>query len=554
MTANAVILRRFHGGLHLPSNKHQSTGLHIARAPVPKRLILPLQQHIGEPAEALVEVGERVLKGQVVARASGYVSVPVHASSSGTVAEIGDHPVPHPSGLSAPCIVIDTDGEDEWTQLPEPTPDYTALDPSALRNRVRDAGIVGLGGAGFPSFIKLNPGAGKAVDTLVLNGAECEPYISCDDMLMREHPEQIIRGAQIMRHALHAGRCLIGIEDNKPEAAAALREALKQIDDPTINVVVVPTIYPTGGEKQLIRVLTGKEVPSNGLPLDIGVVCHNVATAAAVYAALHEATPLISRIVTVTGGGVGEPRNLEVRIGTPVRELIEYCGGYTDVKRLVLGGPMMGFTLLSDDVPITKTSNCILAATLKESPEPPPPMPCIRCGSCAEVCPAQLLPQQLYWHSRSKEFDKVQDYHLFDCIECGCCAYVCPSHIPLVHYYRFAKTEIWAQEREKRKAEQARRRHEFHTARLEREKAEREARMRKKKAALKKDDGADDSKKAAIDAAMQRVREKQAKASAEPRNTDSLTEDQRRKIAEVDERRRRGAQAGEAAPVDNDNG
>jgi electron transport complex protein RnfC len=554
MTANAVKLRRFHGGLHLPPNKHQSTRLPIAPAPVPKRLILPLQQHIGEPAEVLVQVGERVRKGQVIARASGYVSVPVHASSSGTVTEIGDHPVLHPSGLSAPCVVIDTDGKDEWTELPEPTPDYTALDPSALRNRVRDAGIVGLGGAGFPSFIKLNPGAGKAVDTLVLNGAECEPYISCDDMLMRERPEQVIRGAQIMRHALHAARCLIGIEDNKPEACAALRQALEQIDDPLIDVVVVPTIYPTGGEKQLIRILTGKEVPSNGLPLDIGVVCHNVATAATVYAALHEAKPLISRVVTVTGGGVAEPRNLEVRIGTPVRELIEYCGGYTDVKRLVLGGPMMGFTLLSDEVPITKTGNCVLAATAQESPEPPPPMPCIRCGSCAEVCPAQLLPQQLYWHSRSKEFDKVQDYHLFDCIECGCCAYVCPSHIPLVQYYRFAKTEIWAQEREKRKAEQARRRHEFHTARLEREKAEREARMRKKKAALKKDDGADDGRKAAIDAAMKRVREKQAKGDAEPRNTDNLTEDQRKKIAEVDERRRRAAQAGETAPMDNDNG
>jgi electron transport complex protein RnfC len=547
MTGEHVRLWRFHGGLHLPEHKAESTGTSIAGVRLPKRLILPLQQHIGEPAELAVEVGQRVLKGQVIARASGYVSVPIHAPTSGTVVDVGDHPVPHPSGLSAPCVTIEPDGQDEWIQT-QPIQDYRELDPSALRNRIREAGIVGLGGAGFPSFIKLNPGARGQVETLILNGAECEPYITCDDMLMRERPAEVLEGARIMRHALHAARCVIGIEDNKPEAYAALREALRQAGDDSIDVVQVPTIYPGGGEKQLIRVITGKEVPSHGLPLDVGIVCHNVATAAAVCGAVEQGRPLISRTVTVTGHGVHTPQNMEVLIGTPISELIEWAGGYTKhVSRLILGGPMMGFTLTHDDLPVIRTTNCILAAGATEAPEPPPAMPCIRCGACAEVCPALLLPQQLYWFSRAREFDKTQDYHLFDCIECGCCAYVCPSHIPLVQYYRFAKTEIWAQEREKRKADQARRRHEFHLERLAREKAEREERMRKKKAALKKPaEGAADPKKAAIEAALNRVKAKKSEAAVKPRNVEDLTEEQRRQIAAVEARRKQLAESGNA--------
>jgi electron transport complex protein RnfC len=556
MTAKPYRLWHFNGGLHLPAHKAESTRLPIAAAKLSKRLVLPLQQHIGIPAEPVVEVGDAVLKGQMIARATEYVSVPIHAPSSGVVVGIRDELIPHPSGLAAPCIVIETDGKDEWVDLPEPR-DYRELDPSALRNRIREAGIVGLGGAGFPTFIKLNPGTHKVVDTLVLNAAECEPYITCDDMLMRERPEQIIRGAQIMAHALHAHECIIGIEDNKPQAYEALLGALGGIDDDRIHVVRVPTIYPTGGEKQLIKILIGKEVPSNGLPLDVGVVCHNVATAAAVDDALQHSQPLISRIVTITGGGVKEPRNLEVLIGTPIRDLTEECGGYADdAKRLIMGGPMMGFTLSTDLLPVIKTTNCILVANTSEAPDPPPAMPCIRCGACSEVCPAQLLPQQLYWHSRAKEFDKVQDYNLFDCIECGCCAYVCPSHIPLVQYYRYAKTEIWAQEREKQKSDLARRRHEFHVARLEREKTEREERMRQKKAALKKTAGTEateDPKKAAIQAALERARAKQAGAAAEPRNVDNLTDAQKQQIEEVDRRRARPDQQVEAnAEIDSE--
>jgi electron transport complex protein RnfC len=547
MNARRNKLWHFNGGLHLPGNKEMSTRSPIAKARLPKRLILPLQQHIGEPAEPIVHPGDKVLKGQLIAQANGYVSVPVHASSSGTVIEISEQPVPHPSGMTAPCIVIETDGLDQWIDLPKPVPDYKQLNPSALRNRIRETGIIGLGGAGFPSFIKLNPGARMSIDTLVLNGAECEPYITCDDMLMREHAEEIIHGLQIMRHALQARQCLVGVEDNKPEAYTALVNALEivqkhqQDKNDNIHILKIPTVYPAGSEKQIIKVLTGKEVPSNGLPVDIGIVCHNMGTAVAIYRAVMQSQPLVSRMVTVTGQGVANPCNLEVALGTPIKDLIEQCGGYTEkIKRLIIGGPMMGFTLPADELPITKTINCVLCASEQEAPGPKPQMPCIRCGECTKVCPVKLVPQQMFWYAHAKDFDKVQDYHLFDCIECGCCAYVCPSHIPLVHYYRYAKTEIWALERDKQKSDIARNRHEFRLDRLAREKAEREERMRKKKEALEKSKGDNsklDPQKAVIQAAMERVRKKNEEAGITPKNTDNLTDDQQKKIKEADERR-----------------
>ena len=342
-----------------------------------------------------MQPGEMVLKGQMIARAHGYVSVPVHASSSGTVVDISEQAVPHPSGLRAPCVVIETDGCDA-AAADLLSGDPARLDPSELRNRIRAAGIVGLGGAGFPSFIKLNPGPTRPIHTLLINGAECEPYISCDDRLMRERPERVIGGACILRHALHAQHCVIAVEDNKPEAIAALRAAIAAKGDARIEVVVVPTIYPSGGEKQLIKILTGQEVPSQGLPADVGIVCHNPGTAAAVQRALMDGEPLISRIVTVTGEGVANPGNLEVRIGTSIADVIAACGGYTPAAhRLLMGGPMMGFALGSDEVPIVKTSNCLLVASQAELPLPPEPLPCIRCGACADACPADLLPQQL---------------------------------------------------------------------------------------------------------------------------------------------------------------
>jgi len=515
-------LHHFHGGLHLEFHKSMSMAAAVERAPLPKELVLPLHQHIGEPAEPVVAVGDTVLKGQRIARATDYVSAPVHASTSGRVVAIEERPVPHPSGLSAPCIVIESDGEDRWCER-RPVADYRKLDPSALRNRIRDAGIVGMGGAGFPSHIKLNPAQDHAIETLILNGAECEPYITCDARLMQERPREIIDGLKIMRHALHARQCLIGIEDNKPEAIAALREALTAEESTFIEICVIPTIYPAGGEKQLIKVLTGREIPRNSLPASMGIVCHNVGTAAAVYRAIVHGEPLVSRFVTVTGEACEQPRNLEVAIGTPVATLLDAAACRREaMAELILGGPMMGFQLPGEDVPVVKTSNCILALPQDHRRNGQPVMPCIRCGACADVCPACLLPQQLYWYSHARDMDRVQDHYLFDCIECGCCAYVCPSHIPLVHYFRFAKTEIWAREREKKKADLARRRHEFRLERLEREKREKEERQRRKKELLKQKqagkDGEEDAKKAAIEAAMQRVRARREEQHAAAKN------------------------------------
>ncbi len=525
-----------------------STGSEILRAKLPEQLILPLQQHIGIAARPLVNIGDHVLKGQMLAQACGDISAPIHAPTSGLITDISEHPVPHPSGLRALCIVLKSDGEERWCER-HPLKYANTESPEKLRQRIYQAGIVGLGGATFPTAVKLNPkpspkfssGSSREkhahIDTLILNGAECEPYISCDDMLMREYAEEVVSGCELIQYIVSARECLIAIEDNKPEAIKALRNVLKEASLHTINVIEIPTIYPTGGEKQLIKVLTQKEVPSDGLPSDIGILVQNVATAVAVHNAIHLGEPLISRIVTLTGEGIKQPQNMHVLIGTSMAELVAQSGGYhEDACKLIMGGPMMGFCLPTDELPITRACNCLLVEnTAEQSPET---LPCIRCGACAQVCPAQLLPQQLFWHASSKNFDIVQDYHLFDCIECGCCAHVCPSQIPLVQYYRYAKTEIWNLERERIKSDHARARHDFRQARLERDKKEREEKLRIKKELLEKKkqkeaaekenaDAASDTdnstanntemdpKKAAIEAAMKRVQEKKAAQAAQ---------------------------------------
>lgn len=502
-------LGSFPGGLKLPGQKKRSTQTPIRKMPLSNTLVLPLQQHIGEAAIPCVEVGEKVLKGQKVAAANGHVSVGLHAPSSGTITAIGDHPVPHPSGLSAPCITIETDGEDKWIDRPV-TVDFAQLSAHDLRQHIRDAGIVGLGGAGFPSFIKLNPGVHHHVETLILNGVECEPYITCDDMIMRERAQGIMDGIEIMQQALNVKNCVIAIEDNKPEAISAMELALatrEQLNKAT-KIVVIPTRYPTGSEKQLIQVVTGKEVPAHGLPIDIGLVLHNVGTAYAVGRAIKHGEPLISRIVTVTGTDVKHAGNFETLFGTPIHELLSFC----ETKRqpgepFIQGGPMMGYNLAGDNLPLTKTANCILVG-VDDAAEAIKPLPCIRCGECAEACPVSLLPQQLYWHSRSKDLEKTREYNLFDCIECGCCTYVCPSKIPLVQYFRFAKTETMNQEQEREKAELARLRHDNRQERQERERREKEEKQRQRKAALAATKAAKEKKEAEAAASQPDKQEK----------------------------------------------
>ncbi|MDX1722730.1 MAG: electron transport complex subunit RsxC [Pseudomonas sp.] len=538
MTAMQPLVWDIPGGIHPPERKHLSNRTSIQPAPLPKRLVLPLNQHIGTAAEPVVELGQRVLKGQLIAAANGFVSVPLHAPTSGTVSFIGPQPYPHVSGMLAPAIVIDSDGLDQWCEL-TPCPDYRHLENSSLLEMIRQAGISGLGGAGFPTAVKLNARPTQKIHTLVINGTECEPYITADDLLMRERTEQLISGIDILAQLIQPDQVLIGIEDNKPEAIAALRAALSER---SYQLRVFPTKYPSGGEKQLIQILTGVEVPSGGLPADIGILCQNVGTCKAIHDAVVLGKPLISRITTLTGEALTRPMNVEVLLGTPVGELLEFAGldrGRLD--RLIMGGPMMGFTLPDFDVPLIKTTNCLLAASRAELPPPPPAMPCIRCGECAEVCPASLLPQQLHFFAIGQEHEQLKAHNLFDCIECGACAYVCPSSIPLVQYYRAAKGEIRDLEQKQLKAEQSKQRFELRQERLRRaeEQKEAERKARAEKAARAKaaqaeapagtDDGApaakpaglsDELKKFKIEASMAQVAlkkaEKQLAAHATP--------------------------------------
>tara|TARA_Y100000593_G_scaffold13494_1_gene25167 strand:+ start:8008 stop:10377 length:2370 start_codon:yes stop_codon:yes gene_type:complete len=459
------------GGIHPAENKAQSLGHGIESAPIPSCLIVPLQQHLGGRAEPCVAVGDAVLKGQMIAEASSMVSCPVHAPTSGTVTAIGPAPYPHASGLEEWAIHIEADGQDRWFDL-QPVTDFRALEPVTLLELIRQAGISGLGGAGFPTAVKLKARPEQKLHTLIINGTECEPYITADDSAMRYRAPEIITGIEILMHVLQPERVLIGIEDNKPEAIAAMRAA---VGERAMQVVAFPTKYPSGGEKQLIQILTGKEVPSGGLPADLGMVCQNVGTLLAIHDAVVLGHPLIKRITTLTGEALSHPTNVEALIGTPIRELLAFAGLQPDkLFRLVMGGPMMGFTLQSLDAPIVKTTNCLLAGTRDELPPPPPAQPCIRCGLCAEACPASLLPQQLHFFALGKDYDQLKRQHLFDCIECGACSYVCPSSIPLVQYYRAAKSEIRALDLQQHKADHSRQRFEHRQERLQREAEQKE--------------------------------------------------------------------------------
>ncbi|MDP2265343.1 MAG: electron transport complex subunit RsxC [Thiobacillus sp.] len=534
-------LFKFKGGVHPPEHKTESNTRPIRVAPLPKQLLIPVRQHIGNPAKPLVHVGQTVLKGQMIAAADGYISAAVHASSSGVVAAIDLQPVPHVSGLPDLCITLVTDGRDEW--IDHAPLDYLSMTPAELRMQLRDLGLTGLGGAVFPSAVKLDPGAAHACPTLIINGGECEPWITCDEMLMREHADDILQGVAVMRHVLGSTEVLVGIEDNKPEAIAAMQAAAAKLDF-AVEVVAVPAIYPGGGAKQLIQTLTGKEVPSGKLSTDIGIQVFNVGTAYALARAVHHGEPLISRLVTVTGH-VLRPQNFEVLIGTPMHTLIAHAGDRDGTTGVLMGGPMMGVPMPNLKVPVVKATNCILVKSAEQFPPLPKALPCIRCTRCADVCPAELQPQELFRFAKAADFGRAQEYHLFDCIECGCCSYVCPSHIPLVDFYRYAKSEIWAREKEKRASDLARERHEFRQFRLDREKKEKAEKLAAKAQAKRAELTAApaegtvtsdaDAKKALIAAALARAQAK--KAEAVPKNTDSLSPETQREIEEIEVRR-----------------
>lgn len=512
-------LCNFHGGIHIPDHESSSTDPQIAVVPIPPRLILPLRQHIGLAAEPIVKVGDFVLKGQMIAQAKEEISAPIHAPSSGQVTEIGWLPAPYPPEWETLGITIETDGKDLWCNHVG-IPDWEQVAPRLLATQIRDAGIVGLGGAGFPSAVKLNPNANYPIQTLLLNGVECEPYITCDDRLMQTRPVEIISGLRILAHIVQAQECIIAIEDNKPEAYRVLCEAAIGTG---IEVIRVPSRYPSGGERQIIQVVTGKEVPSGGFPSQIGIICHNVATAYASYRAVVHGEPLIARVLTLTGATVPRPCNIEVLLGTPVEFLLcHYQVRRERIERLIMGGPMMGVALRHDGVPVIKTSNCLFCATAAEVAPVVIERPCIRCAACVGVCPVNLLPQQMYWYARARNLEKIIEYHLFDCIECGCCAEVCPSHIPLVQYYRLAKREIAERNRARQQADHARRRSEAKEARIAREKQEKVARLARMKHGTQTS-GKDslDAKKAAIAAAIARTSAK--KALVTPKNTEHLT-------------------------------
>ncbi|MGN5261600.1 electron transport complex subunit RsxC [Aeromonas hydrophila] len=462
----------FHGGIHPPENKDQSSLTPVVDAGLPPQLIIPVRQHAGPAGDLLVRVGDKVKKGQPLTRHDKGRFVPVHASTSGTITAIGHHTVAHPSGLDDLCITLTPDGEDAWGER-QGRSDYWNLERGELLERIQQAGIAGLGGAVFPTHSKLD-GRGQLTEILIVNGLECEPYITTDDRLMQEYADEIMDGIRVLKHLLKPKLTLIGVEDNKP---AAIGELTRHATDEDVLVKTVPTKYPSGGAKQTIELLTGRQVPKGGRAVDMGIMVLNVATVFAIKRAIIDGEPLISRIVTLTGDAFKKPGNAWVLLGTPVRWLLQRFELQPEAdQRVIMGGPMMGFTLPHAMVPVVKATNCLLSPTRAELPPPGPEQACIRCSACADACPANLLPQELYWYSRAKEYDKAEGLNLFDCIECGACAWVCPSEIPLVQYYKIAKDDIREARAEAEKAERAKQRFEAKQTRFEREKAAREAR------------------------------------------------------------------------------
>ncbi|HDS3784027.1 TPA: electron transport complex subunit RsxC [Enterobacter ludwigii] len=519
----------FDGGIHPPEMKTQSNGTPLRQIPLASRYVMPLKQHIGAEGELCVKEGDTVLRGQPLTFGRGRM-LPVHAPTSGTVVAIAPHTVAHPSALSELSVIIEADGEDRWIER-DGWSDYRNRSREALIERIHQFGVAGLGGAGFPTGVKLH-GGGDKIQTLIINAAECEPYITADDRLMQDCAAQVVEGIRILAHILQPREVLIGIEDNKPQAISMLRAVLNGSHD--IGLRVIPTKYPSGGAKQLTQILTGKQVPHGGRSSDIGVLMQNVGTAYAVKRAVVDGEPLTERVVTLTGESVARPGNVWARLGTPVRHLLEqadFCPASDQM--VIMGGPLMGFTLPWLDVPVVKITNCLLAPSPTEMGEEQEEKGCIRCSACADACPADLLPQQLYWYSKGQLHDKAQAHNLADCIECGACAWVCPSNIPLVQYFRQEKAEIYAISMEEKRAAEAKARFEARQARLEREKLARQARH--KQAAVQPGEKDQD----AINAALARVREKKATAAQtvvipageKPDNSEAIAAREARKAA-----------------------
>jgi Na+-translocating ferredoxin:NAD+ oxidoreductase subunit C len=583
----------FHGGVHPPENKAQSTQLPIGVLPLPEKIVLPLRQHVGNIPKVKVQIGDHVLKGQLIAEAEGAVSAAIHATTSGTIMAIEDAIIPHPSGLPDRCIEIKPDGKDEW--IKRVTQDWRTTDRKTLVASLRLSGIVGLGGATFPTHIKLRSDGKSGVHTLIINAAECEPYITCDDMLMRERADEIIKGIAIAQHLLGAENVIIGIEDNKPEATAAMQAAIVSTN---YVVKVVPTLYPSGDARRLVHLVLGTEIPHDKRSTEVGLQVFNVATVVALYRYFELGEPSISRIISMTGN-VQQAQNFEVLFGTPLLHLVAAAGGAKEnTSHYIMGGPMMGFALPDENVPITKAANCIIAASPTLFEPPPPAMPCIRCARCADACPVNLQPQELYWFAKADNFEKAQDYKLFDCIECGACSYVCPSNIPLVQYYRYAKSEIIAVDKAHEAADLARERNDFRLARIEREKLERAqkhaeraeagkvaaAKLAAEKAlandvnntgekndalqanihaasgdsaAIMDEDAAKieaqkAAKQAAIAAAIERAKAAKAAANTVPKNVADADENVKKEIAEIDARRKEVGLTEKSANADED--
>ena len=469
------------GGIHPEYRKEHTSEKAIVTLPMPAALYIPLQQHIGAPAELLVAAGDLVKKGQMIARSQGIISSPQHAPTSGRIAAITEVAAPHPSGLPQTTIVLEPDGKDEWVVLPEPIADPFAVDPHAIHERVAQSGIVGMGGAAFPSAVKLNLGTQKKLETLLLNGAECEPYLTCDDRVMREYADEVIDGARIMAHALGTKKVVIGIEQNKPEAIAIMTKAASAFSE--IEVIGVPVQYPMGSERHLVQAITGRETPARKLTADLGIVVHNVATARAVHHAVRFGRPLVARVVTISGGAIREPNNILTPIGARIADLVEFCGGFAVRPESVInGGPMMGQPLASLEAPVVKGTSGILALTAEEINDRPT-NPCIRCGTCVTICPCGLIPVEMAAFIRKDNLEGAAKLGVRDCVSCGSCSWVCPSHIPLVHYFNYAKGMLNDLEREFNKNERIKTLVEVRTIRIDKAAEAKKAALAAKKPA-----------------------------------------------------------------------